>query len=95
MEEQKCNSQHDHPQKKNASHRIKIIQGHLKCLEKMLERDEYCLDIVHQSRAIQKALKQLDLLLINDHLKSCVVDQIKGGEEERTRLELIKLFSYK
>ncbi|MCA9386105.1 metal-sensitive transcriptional regulator, partial [Candidatus Dojkabacteria bacterium] len=44
--------------KDRALHRIRIIQGHLKSVEKMIEEDKYCVDIVHQSRAVQKALKK-------------------------------------
>ncbi|MCA9385356.1 metal-sensing transcriptional repressor [Candidatus Dojkabacteria bacterium] len=81
--------------KDKAIHRIKIIQGHLKSVQEMLEKDEYCVDIVHQSRAIQKALKKLDLLIIEDHLNTCVVHQVKNGEQEKTTSELLKLFEYK
>ncbi|MCA9379821.1 metal-sensing transcriptional repressor [Candidatus Dojkabacteria bacterium] len=81
--------------KDKALHRIKIIQGHLKAVEKMLQDDQYCVDIVHQSRAVQKALKNLDLLLIENHLKTCVVNQIHNHEEKRTTEELLKLFEYK
>lgn len=81
--------------KKRAVHRIKIIQGHLKKIQEMLENDEYCVSIVHQSRAVQSALKQLDLLIIENHLNTCVIDQIKTGEEVRTTDELLKLFAYK
>lgn len=61
----------------------------------MLIDGTYCLDVVHQSRAIQKALKQLDLLIIENHLKTCVVDQILKKQEKRTIEELLKLFEYK
>lgn len=81
--------------KARALHRIKIIKGHLTSVEKMLEDNQYCLDIVHQSRAVQRALKKLDLLIIESHLKSCVVNQIKTGQETRTTRELLKLFEYK
>ncbi len=81
--------------KDRALHRIKIIQGHLTSVEKMLIDGTYCLDVVHQSRAIQKALKQLDLLIIENHLKTCVVDQILKKQEKRTIEELLKLFEYK
>lgn len=89
---------HNHKEtntKKRAIHRIKIIQGHLKKVQVMLEHDKYCVDIVHQSRAIQSALKKLDLLIIEDHLNSCVIDQIKNGDEAKTTDELLKLFEYK
>jgi DNA-binding FrmR family transcriptional regulator len=81
--------------KERAAHRIKIIKGHLNKIEKMIANDEYCVDIVHQSKAVQSALKKLDLLLIEDHLSHCVVDQIRNNEEQRTTDELLKLFEYK
>lgn len=81
--------------KTRAIHRVKIIQGHLKKVQQMLEDDVYCVDIIHQSRAVQSALKKLDELIIEDHLNTCVIDQIKGGEEEKTTDELLKLFAYK
>lgn len=81
--------------KDRALHRIKIIQGHLKKIEAMLQSDQYCVDIVHQSRAVQNALKQMDLLIIESHLNTCVVHQIQNGEEQRTKEELLKLFDYK
>jgi DNA-binding FrmR family transcriptional regulator len=90
---------HNHKKQKDvktrAVHRIKIIQGHLKKVQKMLENDEYCLDIVHQSRAVQSALKNLDNLIVEEHLNTCVIDQIKNGKEKRTSEELLKLFEYK
>lgn len=76
-------------------HRIKIIKGHLKSIEDMIESDKYCVDIVHQSRAVQKALKKLDLLIIEEHLGSCVVKQIKNGKENQSIEELLRLFEYK
>jgi DNA-binding FrmR family transcriptional regulator len=84
-----------HNVKEKAIHRIKIIQGHLQKIQQMIEDEEYCVDIVHQSRAVQSALKKLDVLIVEDHLNTCVVDQIKHGEESKTTAELLKLFEYK
>lgn len=81
--------------KERAIHRFKIAQGHIDSIIQMIEDDTYCLDIVHQSRAVQKALQKIDLLLIEDHLSHCVVDQIKSGDEKRSQEELLKLFEYK
>ena len=78
-----------------ALHRIKIIQGHLNSMEKMIEANRYCVDVVHQSRAIQSALKKLDLLIIEGHLKGCVVRQVKDGQANKTTKELLTLFEYK
>ena len=81
--------------KDRALHRVKIIQGHLGSIEKMLRENRYCVDVVHQSRAVQKALKQFDLLIIENHLKSCVVKQIQDGRGQKSTKELLKLFEYK
>jgi DNA-binding FrmR family transcriptional regulator len=81
--------------KKRALHRIKIIQGHMKSIEKMIEEDKYCIDVLHQSLAVQKALKNLDIFIMEDHLKTCVVDQVKGGEEEKMVKDLTGIYKFK
>lgn len=81
--------------KERALHRTKIIKGHIAKLETMLEEDAYCVDVVHQSRAIQSALKKLDLLLIENHLNACVKKQFKNNKEKKATDELLQLFSYK
>lgn len=91
----KTNHKKDKDVKTRSIHRIKIIQGHLKKIQEMLEEDAYCVDIVHQSRAVQNALKNLDILIIEQHLKTCVIDQIQNGEEKQTTEELLRLFDYK
>ncbi|MBD3328493.1 metal-sensing transcriptional repressor [Candidatus Peregrinibacteria bacterium] len=80
--------------KDKALHRVKIIMGHLKKIEKMLEDNEYCVDIVHQSRAVQSALKKIDLLLIEDHLQHCHIHHIKSGQTDKATKELLTLFNY-
>jgi len=78
--------------KERALHRIKIIQGHLKKIEGMIETDAYCVDIITQSLAVQSSLKSLNKLLLEHHLVSCVVNQVKiGGSKEMAR-ELAQLY---
>jgi DNA-binding FrmR family transcriptional regulator len=81
--------------KKSIQHRIKIIKGHVNAVEKMIEDDRYCVDIVHQSLAIQKALKKLDALIMQDHIKHCVIEQAKKGDSEKIVEELLQIFNYK
>ena len=78
--------------KDRASHRIKIIKGHLKKIEEMIEEDRYCMDIIIQSLAAQKSLASLNKLLLENHLKCCVTSQFKNGEEEKAIKELIELY---
>ena len=61
--------------KKRALHRSKILQGQLKGIEKMIEKEEYCMDIITQSLAIQKSLSSLNKLILENHLRT----HIKAG----------------
>ena len=58
--------------KKRAIHRSKILQGQLKGLEKMIESEDYCMDVITQSLAIQKSLGSLNKLLVENHLATHV-----------------------
>ena len=73
-------------------HRLKIAQGHLKKVIKMVEEDCYCIDVLHQSQAIQKALKETDHLMLENHLKTCAVDAIGKGRKEEAIREVIQVF---
>jgi len=81
--------------KQRVSHRLKIIKGHLGKVINMVENDEYCIDVLHQSLAIQKALKTIDVLIMEDHLKTCAIEQIKSGKAEKVVLELTKIYKFK
>lgn len=72
-------------------HRLKIAQGHLKKVLNMVEGGEYCIDVIHQSQAVQRALKEADGLVLENHLKSCVVDHIKKGETETSIKEIMSV----
>lgn len=61
-------------------HRLKIARGHLEKVISMVEGDAYCIDVVHQSLAVQAALKKVDEAVLENHLKTCVADSIKKGE---------------
>lgn len=73
-------------------HRLKISQGHLKKVIDMFSNGVYCIDILHQSQAVQKALKEVDLLILENHLKTCAIDAVKKGDEEKAIKEVIEVF---
>lgn len=72
-------------------HRLKIARGHLNKVLTMVESDEYCVDIIHQSQAVQKALKEVDNLTLEQHLNTCVVDHIRKGEAKESIDEIMKV----
>ena len=76
-------------------HRLKISKGHLEKVIQMVEKDEYCIDIVHQLLAIQSALKNVDELILENHLKTCVADSIKNGESDEAIKEVMEVLKKK
>ena len=80
--------------KKRALHRTAILEGQLRGLEKMIENEDYCMDIIGQSRAIRKALESLDRLLLENHLRTHVTDMFEhgGAEREQAVAELLKAY---
>lgn len=77
--------------KVKAQKRINIIKGQLDGLARMIERDEYCIDLLNQSLAIQQSLKSLDALLFERHVTTHVVHQMEHEKEKATE-ELVKVF---
>ncbi|MBU1102043.1 metal-sensitive transcriptional regulator [Patescibacteria group bacterium] len=73
-------------------HRLKIIEGHIKKVRKMVEDQQYCIDILNQSLAVQRALKEVDALILEKHLKSCVTDAIKHNKSAKSFKELLEVF---
>jgi len=81
--------------KKKNIHRIKIIKGHLDAIERMIENDAYCIEVLNQSLAVQKALKALDKQIIEGHLNHCVVEQVKKGDSKKIVEDLLGIYRYK
>ena len=80
--------------KKRALHRTKILEGQMRGLEKMIENEEYCMDIITQSLAIQKSLRSLNKLLVENHLRTHVTHMFhEGGEQADLAVdELLKVY---
>lgn len=78
--------------RKQALRRMKIIAGQVQALERQIEEDRYCMDVLDLSMSIQKALRSLDSLVIEGHLRTHVVEQMTGGEIDRAVGELLRLY---
>lgn len=77
--------------KEAADKRINIIKGQIEGLQKMIENNEYCIDLLNQSLAIQNSLKSLDALLLERHLETHVAHQMEH-EKDKAVTELVTLF---
>jgi DNA-binding FrmR family transcriptional regulator len=69
--------------KKRALHRAHILEGQLRGVTKMIESEEYCVDIITQTLAIQKSLRSLNKLLVENHLRTHVTDMFDAGGATR------------
>lgn len=78
--------------RKDILHRAKIIEGHIKKVFSMIEDNEYCIDILNQSYAVQSAMKKLDEVILEDHLKNCVTHKIKAGQGDEAAKEVLEVF---
>lgn len=82
--------------KKNLLHRLKIIEGHLDKVIQMVEKEEYCFDILQQTQAVEGSLRKIDELLLEHHLKTCVKDALMSdrGVDEKVE-EVVEVFRRK
>ena len=78
--------------RQRVAHRLKIARGQLDKVIEMVEEDKYCVDVINQSRAIQNALKEVDYLLLQNHLETCVVNFAKEGKTKGSVEEIMLLF---
>ena len=78
-----------------ALHRLKNVEGHIRGIERMVENESYCIDIIRQIQAVQSAIHKINILILENHLNSCVITAIRGedpGEREKVLKELSNVF---
>jgi len=79
----------------NTLKRLKTVEGHLRGVIRMVEEDEYCIDVIRQIQAVEAALNKVSAQILEGHLNSCVTAAIKGNnqrERERVLKELTEVF---
>jgi DNA-binding FrmR family transcriptional regulator len=79
----------------NTLRRLKTIEGHLRGIIRMVEADEYCIDVIRQIQAVDAALNKVSTQILDNHLNTCVITAIKGDnpkERERVIKEITEVF---
>ncbi len=86
MEEMSCEcAKHKHRNEKeykDLMNRLNRMEGQIRGVKRMVEEEYYCVDILTQVMAIQSALNSFNKVLLSNHIKTCVVDDIRSGNEE-------------
>ena len=81
--------------KKEIANRLRSIEGHVRGIKRMIDDDAYCIDVIKQTIAVQRALDKVNALILQNHLQTCVTTAIRGEEpQERERVigELLEVF---
>ena len=85
----------DDTNKTTVSRRLASAAGHIKGIERMVDEDAYCIDIIQQIQAVQAALNKVSAIILDSHLRSCVTTAIQGddlAERERVLEEVTSVF---
>jgi len=78
--------------KKKAVRRLKILEGQIRGLQKMVENEEYCVDILQQSSAVKQALAGIEDLILENHISTHVIEQFKSGKELKSIKEILVIY---
>ena len=88
----------DDATKKTVTQRLASAAGHIKGIERMVNEDAYCIDVIKQVQAVQAALNKVSAIILDNHLHTCVTTAIQGDDpDERQRVlrEVITVFDVK
>jgi CsoR family transcriptional regulator, copper-sensing transcriptional repressor len=78
-----------------AVRRLKTVEGHVRGIQRMVEEEAYCIDVIRQIQAVQAALSKLSVEILEEHMNSCLITAVRGedaDERERVLKEIIDVF---
>ena len=75
--------------------RLKIIEGQIRGLQDMVQKGTYCIDVITQTSAVKQALSGIEDAIMENHLNTCVIDQIKKGKDTKATEEILKVYRLK
>jgi CsoR family transcriptional regulator, copper-sensing transcriptional repressor len=78
--------------KKNLQRRLKIIEGQVRGLQKMVEEEQYCIDVITQAHAAREALSSVEDVMLENHLSTHVIDQMRNGEHSKATKEILSVY---
>lgn len=75
--------------------RLKLIEGQVRGLQKLVENDTYCIDIITQTSAVKQGLSSVEDVLLENHLAHCVHHQMSSGQVGKAKEEVLKVYKLK
>lgn len=85
----------DDKNKEKVVRRLKLIEGQVRGLQKMVADDTYCIDVITQTSAVKQALSNVEDILLENHLDHCVHHQMTSGQTGKARNEILKVYKLK
>jgi len=86
---------HNNKDKAKLIRRLKIIEGQVRGLQEMIHSGTYCIDVITQTSAVKQALSSVEDSLMENHLSTCVVTQMRSGKESKVQAEILKVYRLK
>jgi len=75
--------------------RLKLLEGQVRGLQKMVENDTYCIDVITQTSAVKQGLSNVEDMLLENHLGGCILNQVKSGQTSKAKKEILKVYKLK
>ena len=73
----------DETTQKKTIRRLQIIEGHVRAVQRMVENDTYCIDVIRQISAVQSALSKVSQVILEEHLNHCVTEAVRGDDAKQ------------
>lgn len=80
-------------QTESIKRRLRRIEGQLKGIERMIDQDACCMDILIQISAVRAAISKVGVILVDNHIKGCLIQALEGENKEKTLDELMNVLS--
>ena len=78
--------------KDKAIRRLKLIEGQIRGLQRMVYDEKYCIDIITQTSAAKEALSGVEDLMLENHLSTHIIQQIRSGKNKQAVSEILKVY---
>jgi DNA-binding FrmR family transcriptional regulator len=85
----------DDKNKSRIVRRLKLLEGQIRGLQKMVDSDTYCIDVITQTSAVKQGLSNVEDMLLENHLSGCILDQVKSGQTKKAKEEILKVYKLK
>lgn len=75
--------------------RLKIIEGQVRGLQDLVAHGAYCIDVITQTSAVKQGLSNVEDILLEHHLGSCTIKQVRHGQSDKAKREILKVYRLK